>query len=387
MFTRPAVDLVGARATASASAGSFDTLAGAGCAACPSSAASSRSRRSPRRSRRRATGQIRALVTSPATRCSRRPTARGSTARWRTLDFMVSIDFYLNETTRHAHVILPPTVAARARPLRPRVPRPRGAQHRASYSPPLFPSPRARGTTGRSCSSCRARLEAARRTRRLRLALKRALLRRARPATASLDLAAAPRALRRRAVPVRRRPEPAAGCQGAPHGVDLGPLDPCLPERLGTNGRRIDLAPARLVADLERLQAAAACARGPPNGLLLDRPARPAQQQLVDAQQRAPGEGPRPLHAADAPRRRRRPGLGDGAPVRVSSRVGAVVARLGVSDDMMPGVVSLPHGWGHGRDGVRLRVAPPTRGSASTTSPTSRWSTPCAATRFCRAFP
>jgi len=50
-------------------------------------------------------------------------------------------------------------------------------------------------------------------------------------------------------------------------------------------------------------------------------------------------------------------GLADGAKARVTSRVGAVEAPVAVSDEIMPGVVSLPHGWGHGLEGVRLGVA------------------------------
>jgi anaerobic selenocysteine-containing dehydrogenase len=59
------------------------------------------------------------------------------------------------------------------------------------------------------------------------------------------------------------------------------------------------------------------------------------------------------MNPADARAR----GLCDGQPVRVTSRAGSVRAPLELSEDMRAGVVSLPHGWGHGRDGVRLRVA------------------------------
>jgi anaerobic selenocysteine-containing dehydrogenase len=59
------------------------------------------------------------------------------------------------------------------------------------------------------------------------------------------------------------------------------------------------------------------------------------------------------MHPEDATRR----GLANGQRVRVASRVGTVEAALEVSDEMRPGVVSLPHGWGHGREGTSLRVA------------------------------
>jgi anaerobic selenocysteine-containing dehydrogenase len=59
------------------------------------------------------------------------------------------------------------------------------------------------------------------------------------------------------------------------------------------------------------------------------------------------------MHPADAAARN----LAHGSVVRISARVGAVDAELSVSDEMMPGVVSLPHGWGHGRAGTQLRIA------------------------------
>ena len=50
-------------------------------------------------------------------------------------------------------------------------------------------------------------------------------------------------------------------------------------------------------------------------------------------------------------------GLRDGAAARVRSRVGEVVVPVEVTDGIRPGVVSIPHGWGHGVDGTAMRVA------------------------------
>ena len=83
----------------------------AGCAACRSRPASCRSPRCARRSRRRATARSARCSPWPATRCSRRPTARRLDRALGGLDFMAAIDIYVNETTRHADVILPPTTA------------------------------------------------------------------------------------------------------------------------------------------------------------------------------------------------------------------------------------------------------------------------------------
>jgi anaerobic selenocysteine-containing dehydrogenase len=59
------------------------------------------------------------------------------------------------------------------------------------------------------------------------------------------------------------------------------------------------------------------------------------------------------VHPSDAARR----GLAAGASVRISSRVGSVVAPVEITDGIAPGVVSLPHGWGHDEPGTQLSVA------------------------------
>ena len=214
---------------------------------------------------------------------------------------MVSIDFYLNETTRHAHIILPPTFALE-RSHYDLVFHALAVRNTVRHSPPLYPKPAGALHDWEILLELSARVEAAR-GRRLGLAFKRRLLHALGPdGLLALLLRLGPYG--------SRLPFGAGFSLGrvakAVHGLDLGPLRPALPERLGTKGRRIDLAPARLVADLDRLQARLPALSAPerpaPRG-----PPRPAQQQLVDAQLRATREGPRPLHPAHAPRRRRRP--------------------------------------------------------------------------------
>ena len=115
----------------------------------------------PRRSRRRGRGRSARSSPSPATRCSRRRTARGSTRALAGLDFMVSIDLYLNETTRHAHLILPPDRRRSSATTTTSSSTLLAVRNTAKYSPALFAAPPADArTTGRSCSSSRARIEA-----------------------------------------------------------------------------------------------------------------------------------------------------------------------------------------------------------------------------------
>jgi anaerobic selenocysteine-containing dehydrogenase len=136
------------------------------------------------------------------------------------------------------------------------------------------------------------------------------------------------------------------------HGVDLGPLQPCLAQRLSTPGRRIALAPERLLADVPRLLAARV---EPGLRLIGRRDLRSNNSWMHNSQRLVKGRDRCTLlmHPDDAGAR----GLEDGQRVRVRSRVGEVDVPLEVTEAMAPGVVSLPHGWGHGRQGTRLRVA------------------------------
>ena len=99
-----------------------------------------------------------------------------------------------------------------------------------------------------------------------------------------------------------------ADLEAAPHGIDLGPLTPRLPDVLRTPSGRIELAPPEIVADVARLRAALAAPVG--NGLVLVGPPPAALQQLVDAQPAAARLGTRAVHAAGAPGRRRAPRAG-----------------------------------------------------------------------------
>jgi anaerobic selenocysteine-containing dehydrogenase len=142
-----------------------------------------------------------------------------------------------------------------------------------------------------------------------------------------------------------------------PHGVDLGPLEPSLPGRLYTRTKRIDLAPSRLLEDVRRLVLAmpAVTATNGTLQMIGRRELRSNNSWMHNSERLVKGRDRCTLlmHPEDATRR----GLASGQRVRVASRVGTVEAALEVSNEMRPGVVSLPHGWGHGREGTSLRVA------------------------------
>jgi anaerobic selenocysteine-containing dehydrogenase len=144
-----------------------------------------------------------------------------------------------------------------------------------------------------------------------------------------------------------------------PHGVDLGPLEPRLPHVLRTPSGTVELAPEPLVADVARLEAALDGADdGAAAGemrLIGRRDLRSNNSWMHNVEVLVKGR-PRctlHVHPDDADRL----GLADGGPATVTSRAGTVTIPAEVTDRIRPGVVSIPHGWGHDLPGVELGVA------------------------------
>jgi anaerobic selenocysteine-containing dehydrogenase len=140
-----------------------------------------------------------------------------------------------------------------------------------------------------------------------------------------------------------------------PHGIDLGPLQPRLPDVLRTASGRIELAPEPLVADLDRLRAAMARERNGGLVLIGRRQLRSNNSWMHNLPALVKGKERCTLHIH--PDDAVRLGLADGEPARVSSAAGSLEAPVETTEDIMRGVVSIPHGWGHGAGGVRMGVA------------------------------
>jgi anaerobic selenocysteine-containing dehydrogenase len=145
-----------------------------------------------------------------------------------------------------------------------------------------------------------------------------------------------------------------AQVQAAPHGLDLGALEPSLSRVINTESGLIELAPRILVDDVARLRARMADAS---DELLLigRRDMRCSNSFMHNLPSLVKGRDRCTLQVSrqDADRI----GLAHGGAARVTSRVGSLVAPIEVTDDLMPGVVSLPHGWGHDVEEARLSVA------------------------------
>ncbi len=145
------------------------------------------------------------------------------------------------------------------------------------------------------------------------------------------------------------------------HGVDLGALQPSHPERLFISSKRIELTPELLVADLERVNATffpPTSANGTHEydlALIGRRQLRSNNSWMHNSKRLVRGKERCTLliHPTDAENRQIEPGQ----VVNVQSRVGTLKIRAEVSDEMMPGVVSIPHGWGHNRPNIQLQTA------------------------------
>jgi anaerobic selenocysteine-containing dehydrogenase len=303
-------------------------------------------------------GQIRALITSAGNPVLSTPNGPRLDRALAGLDFFVAIDMYLNETTRHAHVILPPTsplershydVGLATYSVR----------NVAKYSPALFQRAADERDDWEICLELWTRLglpglPLGKLGKLAGRALRPLLAKLGPEAILDVALRVGPHGLRK-----GRRGLTLAKLRAAPHGVDLGALEPRLPGRLRTADRRIKLAPAIFVADLARLRTRLA-APVPALVLIGRRQLRSNNSWCHNSARLVKGK-PRCtllIHPRDASAR----GLVDGGTAVLASRAGRVEVPVEVTDDIMPGVVSLPHGWGHDKDGTRLSVAGATPG-------------------------
>ncbi|HEY0643781.1 MAG TPA: molybdopterin dinucleotide binding domain-containing protein, partial [Nocardioides sp.] len=286
-------------------------------------------------------GQVRAMLTVAGNPVLSTPDGARLDGALRGLDFMAAVDIYVNETTRHADVILPPTTALE-RDHYDVVFHLLAVRNTARFTPAVFdkdPDQRHDWQIFREIT-----LRTAARLSR-KAPLKKRLVQRAR-LTASPTLLVG-QLLRRGDSGVTLKK-----LRARPAGIDLGPLRPAqLPARLPSKGKRVDLAPDLVVQDVARLAAV-----GAPEGeqlLLIGRRHKQDCNSWMHNSERLTRGRPRHqllMNSGDLKARE----IEDGARVRVTSRVGSVEVEVAASDDLMPGVVSLPHGYGHARDGVLM---------------------------------
>ena len=304
-------------------------------------------------------GKVRALVTVAGNPALSTPNSTRLSAALASLELLVCVDLYVNETGRHADVILPPPS-----------PMERGhydlgfyqfAMHNvANYSPPILPLDD--GALEEWQILCKLALIAQGMGAGADPSVLDDMVIRDRAQRAGRDpdqvvAELAPRSGPERLLDFQLRTGPYEltldELLDHPHGVDLGPLTPRLPEVLRTASGMVELAPEPILADVPRLRAG--LDRRADGGFVLigRRHLRSNNSWMHNLGVLVKGK-PRctlQVNPADAER------LGLGAEAKVSSRTGALVAPVEVTDAVMPGVVSLPHGWGHDLPGVRMEVA------------------------------
>jgi anaerobic selenocysteine-containing dehydrogenase len=290
---------------------------------------------------------------------------------------MVSVDFYLNETTRHANVILPP-------------PGPLATGHYdlflyntavrnvAHYSPPIFPPEPgdldkweillklALIVGGQGAEADHSALDDCIISQAVEGAMKdkHSQVAGQDPSELLVDLG-------RRKGPERlldfmlrtglygegfgKNPDGLSldKLEAHPHGIDLGPIEAAVPEVIRTTSGKIELAPTPFVEDVMRMEPTLEI----PPGLVLigRRHVRSCNSWMhnIASLIKGPDRCTLLMHPEDAATL----GLKEGGRARISSRVGEVEASVEISADIMPGVVSLPHGWGHDAPGIKMAVA------------------------------
>ncbi len=339
-------------------------------------------------------GQIRALFSVAGNPVLSTPDGRRLDAALATLELFVAVDMYLNETTRHAHVLLPPPRSL-TRPHYDHLLYQFAVRSVANWSDPVFEldvDERHEWDTllrlGAVLSgsgtevdveeldeaAARGRLESAVRSRRSLvfgrnvdelLALCGAERGPARLIDITLRLGRFGDGFGARAGGLTL-----ALLRANPHGIDFGPLIPRLDHALTTPSGRVELAPSALLDDLTRFRSstmtsgAIAMSERSSSALQLigRRDLRSNNSWMHNVTVLVKGK-PRctlQIHPDDAALRNIR----DGESVRVASSVGAIEVNAAVTDVVRRGVVSLPHGWGHHRDGARIAVASANAGAS-----------------------
>lgn len=303
-------------------------------------------------------GRIRAMVTIAGNPILSTPNGKRLDDAFASLEHAVSIDPYLNETTRHASVILPPP-SALERPHYDIIFHMFAVRETARFGPAVFDKPADARHDWEILLGLSRRLGELRSGKSVRRTLKyRALEKLGPEGLLDLGLRAGPHGA--------RLWPPRVGLDlkkvgASVHGIDLGPLTSSFPAMLGHRDKRIQLAPEPVLADLVRLwktvaETPAVSAERPSELLLVGRRhLRDNNSWMHNVPQLMRGKRRCTLfvHPSDATRL----GLTNDADALVRSRVGEVRVPVAITDEIMPGVVSLPHGYGHGRSGVKLGVA------------------------------
>ena len=287
-------------------------------------------------------GQIKALVTIAGNPVISSANANELDEAIAGLDFYVAFDFYINATTRHADVILPPTsplehdhydIAFHHLAVR----------NTARYNPVVFDAPE------NSLHDWQIFNAITKKVHELKGKAYRPL-----PAPDKIVEAG----IEADMYSADHNSDIALTMdklKASPHGIDLGPLEPGIPERISTESGCINAAPELYINDIQRLLATKTNRSNDQLLLIGRRHVRSNNSWMHNYHRlvKGPSRWQLMMHPDDLASRN----IEDGADVIVQSRVGELTTTVQATDEVMPGVVSLPHGWGHQRPGVKLEIA------------------------------
>ncbi|SHJ81734.1 Anaerobic selenocysteine-containing dehydrogenase [Shimia gijangensis] len=281
-------------------------------------------------------GQIKALISVAGNPVLTAPNGRRIEKALENLDFMVSIDIHINDTTRHADLILPGTVALEE-DIYDMVFHSFAVRNTAAYAPAIFAPPMGNPKEWEVIARLTARL------------------------TGASKIGPSPEQMLTMLLPQGYHAEQVTldTLANAESGIDLGPLVPNVSERLETPDNLINLAPAVFIDDLPRLlDFAPGSTHEFPMQMIGRRQVRSHNSwtqnsaRLVKGRNRCTVQ----IHPEDASRL----GILDAAQVVVVSRVGAVQMPAEITDSMAPGVISIPQGWGQKNGSIHTASAQPT---------------------------
>lgn len=287
-------------------------------------------------------GQIKAMITIAGNPIISSTNSSELDTAFAGLDFYVAFDFYINATTRHADVILPPTsplehdhydIAFLRLAVR----------NSARYNAPVFEPADDAMHDWQIFNSLAAKVSQLKGKEFTPLPAPNLIV---------------DHGIQNDHYGAKQNPELALSMdklKTAPHGIDLGPLVPGLIERLSTIDNKINCAPDFVINDIKRL-ANAPTTDSSKDLLLIGRRHVRSNNSWMHNYHRLVKGKPRwqlMMNPQDLAAR----GIKDQAEVTIESRVGKVTTKVIATDEMMPGVVSLPHGWGHKKAGVKMGIA------------------------------
>ncbi len=316
-------------------------------------------------------GQIKAMVIGAGNPVVTTPNAEQLDKAFSELDFMVAVDFYVTETSRHADVILPP-VTALERDHYDIVFHNFAVRNFATYSEAAVEIDEDQLTDWQIYLSLAERLDALNGKNTAHYAA----LWDKQPKGVVDDLLKAglyggkPRSADEEAFAYSNFAADESQVRGLslealkahPHGIDLGPLQPSLPEALFHEDKKIHLDFDYFMSDLDRVNKYFFDVENQEKSMVLigRRHIKTNNSWLHNSPRMVKGNNrcTLQLHPDDA----KAHGIEDGDKVSVKSRVGQLTVEAEITDAIMPSVVSIPHGWGHNKKGIKLSVASQTPG-------------------------